>query len=344
MAANEDGSPLVPERYVLPPSQRPNPRHFGPDASPATLPVIDLAQCSDQSQLLHQVRKACNDIGFFQVVNHGIPEAVVEGALNCATDFFNLPAEEKMQIMSDDVREPVRYGTSLNHVIDKIHFWRDFIKHYSHPISDWIDLWPSNPPSYKEKMGAYATAVQALQVRIMHIILESLGLDPNRLDSELEHGSQVMAVNCYPACPQPELALGMPPHSDYGSLTILLQSNPGLQIIDQENNWVSVPLNNGALIVHLGDQMEVMSNGAYKSVVHRAIVSSATRRLSIASLHSLGLQRRIGPMQDLVDEDHPASYGEFSFGDFLEFLSRNDITKGRFIDTLRTNNKAKEHQ
>lgn len=181
-------------------------------------------------------------------------------------------------------------------------------------------------------------AVQALQVQIMHIILKSLGLNRNKLDAEMENGAQVIAVNCYPACPQPELALGMPPHSDYGSLTILLQSNPGLQIIDKDNQWVPVPLHEGALIVHLGDQMEVMSNGIYKSVVHRAIVSSDTKRLSIASLHSLGLQKKIGPMQDLVGEDRPASYGEFSFGDFLEFLSRNDVTKGRFIDTLKTTN------
>lgn len=192
----------------------------------------------------------------------------------------------------------------------------------------------------REKMGVYARAVQALQVQIMRIILESLGLNPNKLDVEMENGAQVMAVNCYPACPQPELALGMPPHSDYGSLTILQQSNPGLQIIYKHNQWVSVPLNEGALIVHLGDQMEVMSNGIYKSVVHRAIVNSKTKRLSIASLHSLGLQRKVGPMQDLVDEDSPASYGEFSFGDFLEFLSMNDITKGRFIDTLKTYTKT----
>lgn len=84
-----------------------------------------------------------------QVVNHGIPVLVMAEALECATDFFNLPADEKMQIMSDDVREPVRYGTSFNRAFDKVRFWRDFIKHYSYPISDWIHLWPSNPPNYK---------------------------------------------------------------------------------------------------------------------------------------------------------------------------------------------------
>lgn len=104
-----------------------------------------------------------------------------------------------------------------------------------------------------------------------------------------------MAINCYPACPEPDLTLGMPPHSDYGTLTILLQSGPGLQLQENKKNWHSVPLIEGALIVQLGDQIEVMSKGQYKSVVHQATVSAENKRLSIASLHSLPLNKKIGP-------------------------------------------------
>ena len=73
----------------------------------------------------------------------------MKDALEAATEFFNLPIEEKMRLVSDNINEPVRYGTSLNHTVDQVHFWRDFIKHYSNPISEWIHLWPSNPPTYK---------------------------------------------------------------------------------------------------------------------------------------------------------------------------------------------------
>lgn len=184
-------------------------------------------------------------------------------------------------------------------------------------------------------MGRYATALQVLQKQLMSLVFESLGIDPDYLREEADQNSQVLAVNCYPSCPEPEITLGMPPHSDYGALTILLQSSPGLQIQNQNENWVSVPYIEGALIVQLGDQMEVMSNGKYKSIVHRVTVSSEHNRFSIASLHSLALQKRIGPVPSLVDEDHPVNYQEFSFNDFLNFIDSNDITKGRFIDTLR---------
>ncbi|XWS77330.1 hypothetical protein CRYUN_Cryun01aG0251700 [Craigia yunnanensis] len=334
IALTKMGVPHVPQRYVLPPSQRPNPTL---DLT-TTLPIVDLStlhHASQRSLTLNKIQSACNELGFFQVVNHGIPLSVMNEALDAATEFFNSSLEEKMPLLSDNVHDPVRYGTSLNHASDKVHFWRDFIKHYSHPISDWIHLWPSNPPSYKDKMGNYAKAVQVLQKQLMEAILEALGLNFGNLQKEIEEGNQLMTINCYPACPEPDLTLGMPPHSDYGTLTILLQSDPGLQLQDNKKNWLSVPFVEGALIVQLGDQIEVMSNGQYKSVVHQVTLSAENKRLSIASLHSLPLNKKIGPAPELVDEQHPVSYKEFSFRDFLDFISCNNIVDRRFIDSIK---------
>lgn len=70
-------------------------------------------------------------------------------ALEVAAEFFNLTTDEKMHLFSDDVHKPVRYGTSLNQAKDEVYCWRDFIKHYSHPISNWIHMWPSNPSTYR---------------------------------------------------------------------------------------------------------------------------------------------------------------------------------------------------
>ncbi|KAG2284981.1 hypothetical protein Bca52824_044585 [Brassica carinata] len=147
-----------------------------------------------------------------------------------------------------------------------------------------------------------------------------------------------MAVNCYPACPEPEVTLGMPPHSDFGSLTILLQSSQGLQIMDSNKNWVNVPYIEGALIVQLGDQVEVMSNGIYKSVIHRVTVNKDYKRLSFASLHSLPLHKKISPAPELIDVNNAPAYGKFSFNDFLDYISSNDCVHQRFIDTLKKSN------
>ncbi|KAK4414581.1 Flavanone 3-dioxygenase 3 [Sesamum alatum] len=351
MALSEMGLHGVPERYILPQPQRPVINQI-PHCPTIALPVIDLSLLENPSlrpQVIEQVHEACKELGVFQVINHGIQISLTDDALDVAEEFFDLPNEKKMCLASTDVREPVRYGTSLNHVNDKVQYWRDFIKHYSHPISTWIDMWPSEPSSYKKKMGNYAKAAHVLHKKLMEVVLESVGLRQDYLQKDIEEGSQVMAVNCYPACPEPNLALGLPPHSDYGSLTIILQSQQGLEIKDSNGKWQSVSLIKDALVVQLGDQLEVLSNGRYKSVVHRAILNSEKRRLSIASLHSLAIDKKVIPAPELVDEQHPLSYKEGSFEDFLHFIQDNDILEGRYIDTLKKNpqtgsTKETEHQ
>uniref|UniRef100_A0A0D3BPY0 Fe2OG dioxygenase domain-containing protein n=1 Tax=Brassica oleracea var. oleracea TaxID=109376 RepID=A0A0D3BPY0_BRAOL len=316
MTLTNSGVPQVPDRYVLPSAQRPALGSSIGTRDDTTLPVIDLSLLHQpllRSRAIHEINMACKEFGFFQVINHGIPSSVVKDALDAATQFFDLPVEEKMLLVSSNVHQPVRYGTSINHSTDKVHYWRDFIKHYSHPLSKWIEMWPSNPPCYKsidgymsknasidelsrkypdevlprDKVGKYAEATHLLNKQLLEAISESLGLEKNYLQEQNEEGSQVIAVNCYPSCPEPEVTLGMPPHSDFGSLTILLQSSEGLQIMDSNKNWVCVPYIEGALIVQLGDQVEVMSNGIYKSVIHRVTVNKHVKMLSFASLHSL---------------------------------------------------------
>ncbi|XP_047957709.1 flavanone 3-dioxygenase 3 [Salvia hispanica] len=339
MTLAQMGVSSVPECYILPPAERPTLEQTPPSTFSA-LPVIDLSSLENpvlRPHVIEQVHMACKEFGGFQVINHGIPVSLTDQALDVAADFFDMPNDTKMQFASTNVHEPVRYGTSLNQVNDKIQYWRDFIKHYANPISTWIDLWPSEPPSYKEKMGNYAKALLLLHTKLIQIVFESLGLQSDYLQNDVEQGSQVIAVNCYPTCPQPNLALGLPRHSDYGLLTIILQDQQGLEVMDRNENWQPVPLIEGALVVQVGDQMEVLSNGRYKSIVHRATVNLEKKRLSIASLHSLAINRKVTPAPDLVDERHPLSYKEGSFEDFLNFLSDNDILEGRYIDTLRKN-------
>ncbi|XP_060180713.1 flavanone 3-dioxygenase 3-like [Lycium barbarum] len=269
------------------------------------------------------------------VVNHGIPQSVMKDALDAASEFFDVPNEEKKILFSTNVHAPVRYGTSMNQSKDKVYFWRDFLKHYSNPIASFIDMWPSNPTTYRIKMGNYAKAVQKLYQQLMKVVCDGLGLAPDYLDEEIAQGSQVAAINCYPACPEPDLTHGLPPHTYFGLLSIILQNHEGLQIMDKNEKWHSVPLIKGALIVHLGDQMEVLSNGRYKSVVHRATVNTEKQRLSIASIHSLALNKKIGPAPELVDEKHVLSYRQGSFSDFLDHITGEDITQKKYIDKLK---------
>lgn len=337
-SAQERGFTHVPECYQVPRSQRPC-----WDSPQAEVPVIDLAGLrkgpTERSVVIDKIRQACSSLGFFQVVNHGIEQSVLDKALAAAYGFFNLPAEEKLKFMSSDVHKPVRYGTSIKDGVERIQFWRMFLKTYAHPLKDWLQFWPHNPPNYREDMGLFSTKVQKLAPKLAGAITESLGLGPNYLTAKMDEGMQVIASNCYPPCLQPGHTLGLPPHSDYSCLTILLQSSQGLEIKDMEDggSWKLVPDIKGALQVHVGDHFEVLSNGLYKSVVHRVILNGERTRISIASLHSLGMDEIMEPAPELADDDHPKAYKGSTFRDFLNFLSTNDIGQDKisFLGTLR---------
>ncbi|TYI72316.1 hypothetical protein E1A91_D07G052900v1 [Gossypium mustelinum] len=302
--AQEKGLDYVPECYVVSPS-----KSSSSGTEKARIPTIDMSRLrmngNKRSIAIEELGEACRHRGFFQ--------------------------------HSQWRSNPVRYGTSLKDGADKVQFWRVFLKHYAHPLDAWIDSWPHNPPQYREKMGKYCAQVRNLALELMGIIIESLRISPNRLTPKMDRGMQIMAVNCYPPCPKPEMALGLPPHSDYTCLTIILQSSTGLEILDTDDgNWKMVPELHGALQVHIGDHFEVMSNGVYKSVVHRATLNSEKTRISIASLHSLGMDDKMETANELIDEQNPKRYKESSFRDFLDFLANNDIADGKhFIDTLK---------
>ncbi|KAL3834695.1 hypothetical protein ACJIZ3_009431 [Penstemon smallii] len=332
--AQERGFSYVPECYKVEDSIRPC-----LDPKNARMPIVDLDGMSNPTQrprVAKDIENACRRTGFFHVINHGISQPILDGAISAASGFLNLPNEGKAKFLSNDVHNPVRYGTSVKDGEDNVQYWRVFLKHYAHPLKEWIGLWPNTPSDYREKMGEYTMEVQKLALKIIGIITEFLGLGPAYLTNKLDNGLQVMTVNSYPSCPQPELALGLPPHTDYCCLTILLQDSPGLQILDSDDkSWKLVPVIKSALQVHVGDQLEVLSNGRYKSLVHRVTVNSERARFSVASLHSLGLDVKMHVAKELVDEDNQNRYKESSFRDFLNFISKNDIGKGKsFLNTI----------
>lgn len=124
----------------------------------------------------------------------------------------------------------------------------------------------------REATSNYSKQTKFLYQLLIGAILESLGIvnDENN-DSqnlkEFEDGSQLLVFNCYPSCPEPDLTLGMPPHSDYGLLTLLLQDEvKGLQI-QHQGKWLTVEPIPNSFVVNVGDHLEVSSVSFYVTLL-----------------------------------------------------------------------------
>ncbi|OIT38973.1 PREDICTED: protein DOWNY MILDEW RESISTANCE 6-like [Nicotiana attenuata] len=314
---SKDDMKILPPEFVLPlpEAERPSLAICG------SIPVIDLSGLNGTVEqrlaTIHAISSACAEWGFFRVTNHGIKISVMDEMLKAVEDFFNLPLEEKMRYASEDVMDPVRYGTSLNTSRKHALHWRDFLRHYGGPIPHSHHLWPDNPPCYRRIAKEYLEEVWKLAIKIFGAISEGLGLDTKYIERSLGEGTQIIAANFYPPCPEPNKTLGLAAHSDHGGLTILMDNGiHGLQI-KHNHTWFSVPHVPATLVVNLGDYLEILSNGRYKSVEHRAVVNTEKTRISVAVGHGPEMAAIVQPAGQLLKENSESKYRPIVYKEYI---------------------------
>jgi len=319
----------VQDRYILPPHERP---HKSEISYSESLPVVDLKDLDgpNRTAVVHQIRQACEDDGFFQILNHGVAENVMKSMMGIAKEFFEMPVEDRACLYSEDLKQPVRLCTSFNLNKDKVLNWVDYLTQPCHPLEEVIGSWPEKPAAYRDIAGKYAREVRALILKLLAAISEALELESDYLDRILGKHNQRMKLNYYPSCPNPDLTLGLANHSDPSALTVLMQGDvSGLQVF-KNGKWVAVEPIANAFVVNLGDQLQVVSNGKFKSVEHRAVTNMQSARISIPTFYAPGDDAFIAPARSMVNEQQPALYRGYQFEEFLAAF-RSQPLKGKSV-------------
>jgi len=306
----------VHDRYILPPHERPQMSEI---SHSECIPVVDLKDLDgpNRTTIVGEIRRACEEDGFFQIVNHGVPENVMKIMMGIAKEFYEMPVEDRACFYSEDVKQPVRFSNSQSG-IDKVLNWVDYFSQPCHPLEEVIGSWPEKPAAYRDIAGKYAGEMRALILRLLAAISEALRLDSDYLNKVLGKHSQLMTLNYYPSCPNPDLTLGTASHSDAGVITVLMQGDvSGLQVL-KNGKWVAVEPIANAFVVNLGDQLQVVSNRRFRSTQHRAVTNMYTSRISIPTFYLPGDEAFIAPASTMVDEQQPAVYRGYKFEEFME--------------------------
>ncbi|XVF36863.1 hypothetical protein REPUB_Repub19eG0095200 [Reevesia pubescens] len=275
------------------------------------VPTIDLSD-PDEAKVVEAIEEASCKWGMFQVVNHGIPDEAIRKLQEVGKFFFDLPQEEKEVYAKPPGSQTIEgYGTKLQKEVEGKKAWVDHLFHKIWPPSEInYQFWPKNPPSYREANEEYTKHMHGVVDKLFTCLSLGLGLEGHELKEAVggENLVYLLKINYYPPCPRPDLALGVPAHTDMSSLTILVPNDvPGLQAFRDEH-WYDVKYIPNALIVHIGDQAEIVSNGKYKSVLHRSTVNKERTRISWPVFLEPPSDLVVGPHPKLINEANPPKF------------------------------------
>ncbi|XP_061981005.1 gibberellin 3-beta-dioxygenase 1-like [Populus nigra] len=283
-----------------------------------SVPVIDLSD----PNVLQNIGNACKTWGVLQVTNHGIPISLLESVEGVSRSLFSLPVQQKLKA----ARSPdgvSGYGVArISSFFSKL-MWSEGFTIVGSPLEHFRQLWPQDYTKFCDVIEEHEKEMQKLARRLTWLMLGSLGITKKDLNwagpkGESKEGGAALQLNSYPACPDPDLAMGLAAHTDSTLLTILYQNNTsGLQVLKEGIGWVTVPPIPGGLVVNVGDLLHILSNGLYPSVLHRAVVNRTKHRLSIAYLYGPPSSVQISPIQKLVGPNHPPLYRPITWNEYL---------------------------
>uniref|UniRef100_A0A5B6ZRS8 Fe2OG dioxygenase domain-containing protein n=1 Tax=Davidia involucrata TaxID=16924 RepID=A0A5B6ZRS8_DAVIN len=341
---SDSGIHAIPERYIKRPSERASLVLHSPASEEVNIPVIDLQNLLSNDASLRQttlslISDACREWGFFQVVNHGVSHHLMKRMRQVWHDFFHLPLEAK-QVHANSPSTYEGYGSRLGVEKGARLDWSDY--YFLHYLPESLrdqNKWPSLPTDCRELVAEYGEELVKLCGKLMKILSVNLGLGEDYLQNAFggEDIGACLRVNFYPKCPQPDLTLGLSPHSDPGGMTLLHPDDhvSGLQV-RRGDDWVTVKPVPNAFIVNLADQIQVLSNATYKSVEHRVIVNSVKERVSLAFFYNPRGDILIEPAKELVTKDCPALYPAMTFNEYRLFIRTRGPCGKAQVESLKS--------
>jgi len=308
------------------------------------IPLVDISSFStgeSKQAIARQIAEACLQHGFFYITGHGVSKKLQEQLYEKSHQFFSLGEAEKMAISMDrggkawrgyfplhgeltsglpDRKEGLYFGTELGpgHPTVKAGV----------PLHG-ANLFPENPAGFSAVVLEYIGQVSLVGKTILQGVALSLGLKETYFEHHYTHDPLILfRIFHYPAQAADSEEWGVGEHTDYGLLTILLQDTVGGLQIKSNGKWVDAPPISDTFICNIGDMLERITGGLYKSTPHRVLNKAGKNRLSFPLFFDPGFDAPVRKIENislpLITDDSSerwdkASVHEFSgtYGDYL---------------------------
>jgi isopenicillin N synthase-like dioxygenase len=350
------------------------------------IPVIDLSPLWDSTpdglaKVAGEFTRAFQDMGFAYIINHRVPESIIDEVFHQHRRFHALPLEEKNKIrlnqwhrgylplasyqvkseskskgvIVEDTKSIVKApNQSESFIINHEHFegpadWKEedlYDRYLQGP-----NQWPHGMPEFREAVLNYYHQLEKLALELTKVFFAASETDFNRFAPHFQRPSIGLRMLHYPPQPSPipEGVFGSAPHCDHGFLTILSQDNiGGLEVKTPDGNWISAPNKPSAFLINLGDSASKWTNDCLRATPHRVINRSGRDRYSIVFFWDPQLDLPIDT-RDLgtrwCPEQTKPNYKPQSYGEHLKnLLSHNYAELYKTIDGATDENLSKKSE
>ena len=273
---------------------------LSPFPASSSIPIIDISPLvtgeGDRINVGKSLRKACTEFGFFYIIGHGIDEQLQKRLKKGSQQFFAKPTEEKMKIkmalggrawrgyfrVGDELtsgKPDLKEGLYLGIELDE----NDRRVQSGLPLHG-RNLFPENMPEFKGAILEYIKALTQLGHQLMEGLSLSLGLKASYLKEHYTNDPLCLfRIFHYPFSKKnqaAEIQWGVGEHTDYGLLTILKQDDAGGLQIKSKEEWIAAPVVPGAFVCNIGDMLDRMTRGYYRSTPHRVLNQAGRGRFS----------------------------------------------------------------
>jgi isopenicillin N synthase-like dioxygenase len=305
---------------------------------------IDMSALFDEdtfarNAVAQQIERACRDVGFFYIMGHGIVPSLMQNVDMHARTFFALPDDQKMQIaMAKGGRAwrgffPVGGELTSGQPDNKegLYFGRDLPRSDPRVIGGkplhGPNLFPSQVPELQAAVLDYLNAATRASHALMEGVALSLGLDAGYFRTQYTSDPTILfRIFHYPGAVYENAEWGVGEHTDYGLLTLLAQDDIGGLQVKTRAGWIDAPPIPGSLVCNIGDMLDRLTGGVYRSTLHRVRNTSGESRISLPFFFDPGFDAEIVPLPDratTVDDRDTrwdrTNVHEFSgtYGDYL---------------------------
>jgi isopenicillin N synthase-like dioxygenase len=263
------------------------------------LPVIDVSELlgpgprRSSSRVAREIEAACRQHGFFYVTGHGVDPALLERLDAASRRFFALPTAEKLEIAMEhggrawrgffplgaeltsgrpDRKEGLYFGAELP---------GDDPRVKAGLALHGRNLFPRQVPELRPVVLEYLDALTGLGQAVMHGVALSLGLPGDYFANGYTRDPTILfRVFHYPPSPPAAGDWGVGEHTDYGLLTLLAQNDNGGLQVRTPGSWIDAPPVPGTFVCNIGDMLDRLTGGLYRSTPHRVLNTSGRDRLS----------------------------------------------------------------